>query len=112
MADWINAVPDSIDGKQTVPLNLWKLIQKNIPVQMGMVTTIAGGVVVALDAAFAAEIALTGIDSYRVLLTKQSFMEGGGEVVAEDADKSTTQFKITNKGSEYGENVFYVVFWT
>jgi hypothetical protein len=113
MADWLNAVPTTIDGRQAVPLALWQLMQANIPVLMGIATTVAGGVVVALPVAFTAQLnAGAGINDYRVMLAKQSFKPNGGDPHVLSADKTTSQFKIQNSGTEYGDVIFYIVFWT
>jgi len=110
-ADWLNAVPAAVDGKTAVSMALWQLLQDNIPVLITTVDTVLNGAIVTLPAAFQAAIALGTVDNYRVLLTKQSFNEAGGEVYVLDADKTLASFIVRNSGSEYGEKVFVVVFW-
>ena len=71
------------------------------PVMSVIVTTAHGGVPVALPDSFSAEIASP--DEYAVSVTKQTYLDGGGEILVDESSKTTTGFNIINRGRTHGE---------
>lgn len=104
---WDKMVPDSATPMTGIPIEWHQYIQENIPVHKKVVETAEDGVTVTLPSAFASII--SDVSEYAVQCQRQSSSVSGGDVYP--TEKTTTDFKIENSGSAYGEPVLVMVYW-
>ena len=106
---WAKYVPDTETPVTPIPLEYHRFVGSSVPALKGITTTQSGGRSISLPAAFASYVSTYGTAAYMVVLTKQTFLPGGGELYI--ANKTTSGFTVMNSGSTFGEEFAYVVFW-